>query len=98
MKKKRLPNKATKAEEAYIRDIARRSPFDLLDQGLAEIVKPEDYPEPLRRLVMRENRVIHVKLSAASRKALDAKSRRTGVPADELARRWIEQHLRRTGS
>ncbi len=85
----------TREELAYIRSMQRRSGLSLLDEGRAEVLSLKDYPEPLRRFLRREQRMVHVKLAAVGRRKLEARSRKSGVPADELARRWIEQHLQR---
>jgi len=94
MKTKR-PKRATQGELDAITDIARRSGFDLLDDGLAQRVRREDYPEPLIRFLERERVMVHVKLSAGCKRRLEERSRRRGVSAEELARRWIEQGIRR---
>lgn len=45
---RRRPPKATKAELAYIRDMEKRSVFDMLETGEARILKPDEYPEPIK--------------------------------------------------
>ena len=87
--------KATRDELAYVGSMQRRSGLSLLDKGGAEVLSLKDYPEPLRRFLRREQKMVHVKLTAVGRRKLEARSRKSGVPADELARRWIEQHLQR---
>lgn len=96
---KRHPVKrATKVEEAIIRDIERVSVFDLVDQGKAELLSLDEYPEPLRRFIARERALIRVKLSRNLIRDLDSRSRKLGVPMDVLAKRLIVQGLkRRTG-
>ena len=91
----RRPKRATRSELAAMADIDERSAFELLDGGMAQRVDREDYPEPLRRFLERERVMVHVKLSAVAKRRLDERSRRSGVPVDELARRWIEQGIRR---
>jgi hypothetical protein len=39
--------------------------------------------------------MVHVRLSPRVKRRLEARSQQTGVPIDELARRWIEQAMRR---
>lgn len=89
------PKRATRSELDAVADIERRSAFDLMDDGLAERVDRADYPEPLQRFLEREQVMVHVKLSAGSKRRLEERSRRSGVSAEELARRWIEQGIRR---
>ena len=91
----RRVGKVTREELAYVGSMRRRSGLSLLDEGRAEVLSLKDYPEPLRRFLRREQRMVHVKLTAVGRRKLEARSRKSGVPADELARRWIEQQLQR---
>ena|SRR5688572_32219111 len=91
----KLPKRATKGERAYIRDLEQASAFDLVDHGRGEIVTPHKYPEPLKRFLNRERTMVHVKLTPAVKRKLEARSRQTGVPIDELARRWIEKGIER---
>lgn len=91
----RRPKRATQDEIAYIRQVERESAFDLIEQGRARILAREDYPEPLRRFLERERTIVHVKLSTATKRKLEARSRRTGLPVEELAKQWIEQGVRR---
>ncbi|MFH0983075.1 MAG: hypothetical protein V2A79_16270 [Planctomycetota bacterium] len=86
---------ATRGEHAYIRGLERTSAFELVDRGRARILTPEEYPEPLKRFLARERTLLHVKLSAVTKRKLEARSRQSGVPMDELARAWIEQGLTR---
>ncbi|MDO8632313.1 MAG: hypothetical protein Q7R41_17660 [Phycisphaerales bacterium] len=76
----------------------KRSALSMVDAGEAEVLTPAEYPEPLRRFLARERMMVHVKLSAAARRKLEDRSRRAGLPPDELAKRWLEQRLRATGS
>jgi hypothetical protein len=92
---RKLPRRATKAERAYIQDLERRSAFDLVDRGRGRILSADEYPEPLRRFLNRERTMIHVKLSAALKRKLEARSRQTGLPVDELARAWIREGIKR---
>lgn len=92
------PKRATNSELAYIRDLERESAFDRLDQGRAKIVTYKDFPEPMKRFLLREKTMVHVKLPATIKKALEARSRSTGTPIEELARRWIAQGLKREAS
>ena len=93
--KTRRPRKTTKWEEAYIRDLERTSAFELLDQGKARILSPDEYPEPLKRFLAREQSMVHLRLSPTRKRRLDALSRKRGVPAETLVQRWIDEHLRR---
>jgi len=90
-----MPRKATRNETDYVRRMRRRSAFELLEQGQARILSPAEYPEPLKRLLRRERTMIHLKIGAAVKRKLEARSRRTGAPVEELVRRWIMQGLRR---
>jgi len=87
--------RATKAELAAIRDIERVSAFEKLDRGEAQIVHPRDYPEPMKRFLARERAMLHVKLSARTKRRIEALSARAGVPAEKLAAKWIEERTRR---
>ena len=91
----KFPRKATKAELAYIRDMERTSVFDLLDQGKAKILSPEEYPEPLKRFLAHEEKTLHLELGKSLKQRLKTRSRETGVPVERLARRWIQQGLKR---
>ena len=91
----RVPKRATKGERAYISDLERASAFDLVDHGRARILSPEQYPEPLRRFLDRERAMIHIKLTPTLKRKLEARSRETGRPVDELARTWIKQGIAR---
>ncbi|MEE9296733.1 MAG: hypothetical protein V3W34_17455 [Phycisphaerae bacterium] len=91
----KAPKRATKGEREYIRDLERTSAFDLVDRSRGRILTSEEYPEPLKRFLRRERMMVHVKLSAAAKRKLEARSRESGIPADELARAWIEQGIRR---
>ncbi len=92
---RKLPKRATKGERAYVREIQRVSAFDLVEQGRGQVLSPEEYPEPLTRFLRREQTMVHVKLSSATKRKLQACSRQTGVPIDRLARLWIEQGIER---
>lgn len=87
--------KSTKAEEAYIRDLKRRSAFDLLRTGEARILTPEEYPEPIKRLRARRRRMLHLTIRPSVMRRLELRSRRTGVPIEEIAAQWIEERSRR---
>lgn len=91
----RRPKRATQDEIAYIRQVERESAFDLIEQGRARILARDDYPEPFRRFLERERTIVHVKLSATTKRKLEARSRRIGLPVEELAKQWIEQGVRR---
>ena len=67
----------------------------MLESGEAVALQPADYPEPLRRFLLRERTMVHVKLTLAAKRRLEARSRRLGIPVDDLARKWIEQRLKR---
>ena len=94
MKANRIP-KATAAEKAFIRDLKRRSAFDLVDAGRARVLAEDEYPEPVLRFLRRERRMVHVRLSLAAKRRLEALSRARGLAAEELARRWVEQAISR---
>jgi hypothetical protein len=93
--KTRRVKRATPAELACIRDIERVSAFDLVDQGKAKILTPDEYPEPIKRFMARRRTILNIRLSPALKRKLQARSRRTGVPEDELARKWIEEGVKR---
>ena len=93
--RRRSPGRATRAEQAYIGELKRVSAFEMRDQGRARLLAPDEYPDPLKRFLARERTIVHVRLPAAIKRRLDARSRSTGVPAQELARRWIEQGIER---
>ena len=93
--RKRKPPRSTKAELAYVRDMRRVSAFDLVDQGKAKILTPDDYPEPIKRFLARERRMVHIQLPISLKMKLEKTSRRRGVPVEKLARIWIEQRLSR---
>lgn len=95
MTNRQMPKRATKGELEYVRDLERRSGFDLVDRGGGKILTPREYPEPLKRFLRRERMMVHVRLSAAAKRKLEARSRQTGVPVDDLARAWIEQGIER---
>jgi len=59
MKKHRLARNI-KAEDAYVRDMARVSAFDKLDAGEAAVLTPDDYPEPIRRFLQRERSIVRI--------------------------------------
>jgi hypothetical protein len=92
------PGKNTRAEDAYIRDLERRGPLEKLERGDAELVAPSDYPAPLQRFLARERNVLRVQLSPAQQRKAQQISRATGIPIDELARRWVQQGLSREAS
>lgn len=98
MKRKRKIKSASRSELLYIRAMEKRSALSMVDAGEAEVLAPAEYPEPLRRLLTRERMTVHVKLSPAAKRKLEDRSRRAGLPLDELAKRWLEQRLRKTGS
>gem|GEM_PF-5746638 len=91
----RPPRKVTRAEEAYVRDMARRSAFEKVDRGEARILPPAEIPEPLKRLAARQRSEFHIRLPTAARRQLLSLSRSEGVSPEELARRWVEQGLKR---
>jgi len=92
---KRKAKKTTKAEEAYIRDLKRSGTFEKLDRGEAQLLAPEEYPEPVKRFLAREQNTLRIKLSSASKRKLDALSRAKKTPMDKLARKWVEERLTR---
>ncbi len=54
MMKRRVVQRATKAELECIKDIERHPPLELLAAGRARILSPAEYPEPVRRFLARE--------------------------------------------
>ncbi len=52
--KKKSPRKETRAEEAYVRDMALSPVLEKLDRRAARIISGEEYPEPLKRFRERE--------------------------------------------
>jgi hypothetical protein len=68
------------------------------ESGRARILAPSEYPEPLKRFLSRQRRVLHLELSPSSRKKLEQFSRDTGIPAGKLALRWVEQGIKREAS
>ncbi len=92
---RKFPKRATKGERVYVRELERTSAFDLVDCGRGKILSPDEYPEPLKRFLRRERAMVHIKLSSATKRKLEACSRQTGVPVDQLARGWIEQGIER---
>ncbi len=93
--KTRRTKHATAAELACIRDIERVSAFDLVDQGKAKILTPDEYPEPIKRFMARRRNVLNIHLSAALKRKLQARSRQRGIPEDKLALQWIEEGAKR---
>lgn len=91
----RFPKRATKAERAYTDEMRRHSAFDLVDRGQAQVLIPNDYPEPLKRFLMRERRTLHIPVSAAMKRKLEQRSKETGVSVEELARTWIREGMKR---
>jgi len=92
--RRKIP-KMTKSEAAYVRDMERTSAFEKVDRGEGKILTPEEYPEPIKKLLRRERGVVHVKLTLAAKRRLENLSRRNGIGMEELARRWVEQGLKR---
>lgn len=93
--KTRRPPKATKAELAYIRDMKKRSVFDMLETGEARILRPEEYPDPIKRLRARRRNMIQLTLRPAVKRRLEERSRRTGVSIEKIAAQWIEERSKR---
>ena len=91
----RLPKKQTRAEEAYVNDMARRSALEMVDRREARLLQPDEVPEPLKRFHARERSAVHIRLPAAARRRLQSLSQAKGVPAEQLARQWVEQALAR---
>ena len=87
--------KNTAAEQAYVRDLERCGPLEKVERGQAKLLAAPEYPEPLRRFLARERRVLRVPLSPSAKKRLEQLSRATGTSIDQLARRWVEQGLAR---
>jgi hypothetical protein len=93
--KNMFPKKQTRAEDAYVRDMARTSALKKVDRGQARLLPAEELPEPLKRFAARERSAVHIRLPAAARRRLQSLSQAKGVPAEELARQWVEQGLAR---
>ena len=93
--KNKPPRKSTRAEEAYVRDMARRSALEMVEGGEAKALNSEQLPEPLQRFQARERSMVHIRLPAAARRRLRSLSEAKGIAAEELARRWVEQGLER---
>jgi len=85
----------TRTEAAYVRDMKRRSVFDMLETGQARILTPDEYPEPIKRFLARHRNVLHLRLPGRIMRELEARSRRTGVPVQRVARKWIAEGMRR---
>ncbi|HEY3245838.1 MAG TPA: hypothetical protein VGM03_21055 [Phycisphaerae bacterium] len=66
---------------AAIRDIERTSAFENLDRGEAEIVRPRDYPEPMKRFLARASDASYQAVSTH-----EAQGRRLERPRRHLAR------------
>jgi hypothetical protein len=92
---RKAPRKTTSSEKAHLRAVENASGLDLVERGRARCLLPAEYPEPLKRFLARERLMVHVRLSPRVKRRLEARSQQTGVPIDELARRWIEQAMRR---
>jgi hypothetical protein len=90
--------KNTGAEEAYIRDMERCGSLQKVERGQGQILTPSEYPQPLRRFLLRQRSMLHLHLSAATRKKLEQMSRATGIAIDELALHWVEQGIAREAS
>ena len=93
--KKNAPKKNTAAEQMYVRDLQRCGPLEKVELAEASLLDLSEYPQPLKRFLQRERRVLRVVLSSSEKKRLDQLSRATGTSADQLARRWVEQALAR---
>lgn len=91
----KFAKKQTRAEEAYVQDMARRSALERVERGEAMILRPDELPEPLKRFVARERSAVHIRLPAAARRRLLSLSQAKGVSAEELARQWVQQGLAR---
>jgi hypothetical protein len=87
--------RAAPGELAYIRHLERVSAFELMDQDRARLLPPEEYPEPVQRFLAREQTMVHVRIPPVVKRKLEAHSRRSGVAVDKLARRWIEEGVKR---
>jgi hypothetical protein len=92
---KHQPKKNTAAEREYIRDLERCGPLEKVERGEARLLSVDEYPEPVRRFLARERKMLHLQLSEAAMRKLRQLHRATGIPIDELARRWVEQGLAR---
>src|SRR4051794_7693324 len=84
--------------ESAIRDLKRHGTFAKLDRGEAQLLTPDEYPEPVKRFLAREQNTMRIKLSSSTKRKLDALSRARGTPTDQLARRWVEERLTREAS
>ena len=93
--KNTVPKKQTRAEAAYVRDMAKTSAMQKIDSGQARILTASELPEPLKRFAARESSQVHIRLPAAARRRLALLSQAKGVPPEVLARKWVEQGLER---
>jgi hypothetical protein len=66
--KNTLPKKQTRAEAAYVRDMARTSALKKIDRGQAWILSVAELPEPLKRFATWESSDVHIRLPAAARR------------------------------
>jgi hypothetical protein len=64
-------------------------------RALATPNRADELPEPLKRFHARERSTMHIRLPAAARRRLRSLSEAKGVPAEELARKWVEEGLER---
>ncbi|HEY3245839.1 MAG TPA: hypothetical protein VGM03_21060 [Phycisphaerae bacterium] len=73
----------SRAEAAYVRDMKRRSAFDMLETGEARILTPDEYPEPIKRFLARRCNILHLRLPgrviARSNRAANAQAFRWSV-------------------
>jgi hypothetical protein len=87
--------KNTAGEEKYVRDLERRGPLERVERGEATLLSEAEYPEPLRRFLVRERSTLRVPLSPSAKKKLEQLSKTSKIDIAELARRWIEQGIAR---
>jgi len=85
------------AEDAFVKDLEKNPTLRKVERGSTRMLSEQEYPEPIRRFLARERRTIRLKLTANAKKRLEQMSLATGVPAEELARRWVERGLRQAG-
>lgn len=85
----------TAAEDAYVRDLEKSGPLASVAAGRARILRPSEYPEPLKRLLAREKKLLRIPVSAGTRRKLEQHSRANGVQVEQMARTLLERQLAR---
>jgi hypothetical protein len=90
--------KNTAAEEAFVRDLQACGTLQNVERGQARVLPLAEYPEPLKRFLVRQRTVLHVRLSAPARRQLEKLSVAKDISSDRLARQWVEQGIAREAS